>query len=93
MLLNQVYVSFFILLCTTVTAFITYLHFCFFTTGITISQKDKIVKVYKNKWLNAITIKYRDSKNRTKLRRIMLPAVKFDRESALQLLEEYKILQ
>ena len=76
---------------------VIYFYYIVCETSIPIIQKEKIIKIYDSKWTKwlsnnrAICIKYEDSKNKIKIRRLLLPINKNELEQAIALLNKYNI--
>ena len=91
-LLAQLYNILFILILGVIINFITFIYVLFHITGATVIKKEKVIEISKGKYVNAVNIKYRDSNNRKKIRRIMFLANKTEKALTIQILEENKIL-
>jgi len=72
--------------------FIGYFHLLFYLTNESIIKKERIIKIYKGKIINSLFIKYRDNNNRVKIRRILFMANKHLKESTIQNLKKYGML-
>jgi glucan phosphoethanolaminetransferase (alkaline phosphatase superfamily) len=78
---------------------VAFFRILFLETSASVIRKEAIIDVYTAKKRirriipdDNLYMKYKDEKNRTKIRKILLPIDKVEREVAIRFLREYKIL-